>query len=196
MNLLGKILVVLVSLASIMFLGVSIAVFTTHKNWDVTVKDQQAEIQELNAETEKLSEAYKRYVSSLEQEIEAAQQQVIKLENERATLEARNNEVQAELERLRQTRRDLTSEVASVQASITQLIGRNEKPEAEDPKDRPEQLGEIDRLEREIDSNQQAINKAFDRAVAATSELHEAKIKLEIELERNAQLVEQVGGNE
>lgn len=178
MNLLGKILVVLVALASIMFLGVSIAVFTTHKDWETTVKDQQTEIQELNAEKEKLSDAYKRYVSNLQLEIDSAEQQVLKLENERAALATRNQEVQAELDRLKQARRDLTAEVASVQDANKRIAEENQQ------------------LEQNIESNQQAINQAFDSTVAATSDLHEAKVKLEIELERNAQLVEQVGGNQ
>ncbi|MCO6046988.1 hypothetical protein NG895_24070 [Aeoliella sp. ICT_H6.2] len=177
MNLLGKILVVLVTLMSIAFLGVATAVFATHKNWSATMTNQNTQITQLRQDLETLETDYKRLESNLELEIDTAQQQVIKLENERAALANRNAAAQAQIDDLRQQRRDLTTAVASTQAKNKQLAETNAQ------------------LQQDIAGTMQATNAAFDETVRATSQLHEAKMMLETELERNAQLVEQAGGN-
>lgn len=177
MNLLGKILVVLVALMSIAFLGVATAVFATHKNWSATIQEQNTQITELRTNLEELETDYKRVESNLDLELETAQQQVLKLESERVALIKRNAAALAQINDLGQKRRDLTNAVASTQVKNKQLAEENAQ------------------LHEEIASTMQATNAAFDATVEATSQLHEAKMKLEVELERNAQLVEQAGGN-
>lgn len=178
MNLIGKILVVLVMLMSVSFLGVAIVVFSSHTNWKAKIDAQKEQIAELDASLEKLKTQYKVTDSSLQLEIESAEQQVLKLERERVALAARNMNAQAEIDALKQKRRELTADVASTQAAVEQLANENRK------------------LQQDIGSNIEATNSTFTSAVEATSELHEAKMKLETQLERNAQLVEQVGASE
>jgi chromosome segregation ATPase len=178
MNLFGKILVVLVTLLAIGFLAVAITAFTTHKNWHADIVGQNTQITALNAQLERLKSDYKRSEGNLELELESAQNQVIKLENERVALAQRNEQAQSQIDELAQQRRDLTTAVAQVQA-INQRLGE-----------------ENQQLQQTIASTLQATDAAFNETVKSTSELHEAKVMLESQLERNAQLVEQVGGNQ
>lgn len=177
MNLLGKIMVVLVALMSISFLGVATAIFATHKNWSATMQEQNAEITELRADLDTLQTDYKRVERNLALEIETAEQQAVKLERDRVALANRNAAKQAEIENLRQQGRDLTTALAGTQAKNKQLAETNAE------------------LQQDITSTMQATDAAFDATVEATSKLHEAKMMLETELERNAQLIEQAGGN-
>lgn len=178
MNLLGKILVVLVTLLAIGFLAVAITVFTTHKNWHAEIVGQNTRITELNAKLDRLKADYKRSEGNLDMELQTAEQQVIKLENERVALAQRNQQAQEQIDELKQQRRDLTTAVAEVQATNQRLGEENDK------------------LQQDIASTLQVTDTAFNEAVRSTSELHEAKVMLESQLERNAQLVEQVGGNQ
>jgi chromosome segregation ATPase len=177
MNLLGKMLVVVITVMSIAFMGVAIALYSTHNNWKATIDDQQATIADLNADLERLQTAYKQNATNLNLEIETAEQQVRKLERERVAIAGRNEAMRSEIETLKQERRDTTTAIANTQAAIQRLAEENAQ------------------IEQSIARTQVATNTAFDKAVDATSELHEAKIKLETELERNAQLLEQVQGN-
>lgn len=176
MNLIGKILVVIVTVMSIAFLGVAISLYATHNNWKATIEEQTAKIAELNTQLESLQTQYAQYDQNLDLELSAAEQQIRKLERERVALVSRNEEIRAEIENLQQQRRDNTTVIAATQAKNAQLASQN------------------DDLEQDIDRTLTAMNNAFQGAVEATSELHEAKIKLETELERNAQLLEQVEG--
>lgn len=178
MNLFGKILVVLVMLLSVAFLGVAIAVFSSHTNWKAKIDAQKEQITELTADLDTLQTQYKVTDSNLQLEIEAAQHQALKLERERVALAGRNANAQSEIDTLKQERRDLTKAVADTQDTVKQLAGENRK------------------LQQDIESNIEATNTAFTSSVEATSELHEAKMKLETQLERSAQLVEQVGASE
>ena len=177
MNLIGKFLVVLITVMSVAFLGIAISLFSTHHNWKATVDQQKATITELNADREALQTRYRQNVANLDLELDTAEQQVRKLERERVALFTQNESVNSEIDTLKQQRRDTTMAIAQTQTENKTLGERN------------------DSLKQDIATTQTAMNTAFDQAVEATSELHEAKMQLEIELERNAQLLEQVQGN-
>lgn len=177
MNFLGKLLVVLIAVMSIAFLGVAIVLYSTHNNWKVTIDEQQTTIADLSGELETLEKSYTQAARNLDLEIETAEQQVRKLERERVAIAARNEEKRAELETLQQQRRDTTTKIARTQVINRQLAEKNTS------------------LRQDIASTLAATNTAFDKAVEATSDLHDAKIELETELERNAQLLEQLQGN-
>lgn len=177
MNLIGKILVVVITVMSISFMAVAFALYSTHTNWKAKIDDQTSTITELNTELETLETQYKRNVASLKLEIETAEQQVRKLERERVAIVAQNDDMRGKLESLKQDRRDVTAEIAKTQNTNKEIADKNIQ------------------LQQEIAATQTATDAAFTRAVEATSALHEAKMKLESELERNAQLLEQVQGN-
>ncbi len=177
MNFIGKLLVVAITVTSVAFLGVAIVLYSSHHNWKATVDEQKATITSLRAEMGTLETKYKQDVRDLDLEIEAAEYQVRKLERERVALVARNAGAKGEIVSLNQVRRDTIKDIAQTQTRNQAIASRNAE------------------IEQEIQSSQEATNAAFEAAVTATSELHGAKAKLEIELERNAQLLEQTQGN-
>ena len=177
-NFLGKMFAVLVTVMSIVFLGAAIAVFVSHKNWKATIDEQNARIQELQAQQDTFTTQYKLNNANLQLELASAENQIVKLERERVDLMQRNEQVDQQLSDLKQQRRDLTTSIAQTQERNSELVTKN------------------DQLQQDIAATQEAMGTAFDQAVRATSELHDAKLKLETELERNAQLVEQAGGTE
>lgn len=177
-NFLGKMLVVLVAIMSTMFLGVAIAVFSTHKNWDATIKEQDALKKKLNEQQEQFATQYKLNDGNIQIELASAEYQVIKLERERINWVLRNQELEEQLAVLRQNKLDLTNNIDETQQKNKELLTKNQQ------------------LQDEIATTQKSIGVAFDETVRATSELHDAKLKLEVQLERNAQLVEQAGGTE
>lgn len=176
MNLIGKIFVVIILLLSVLFMGLAMAVYATHKNWKATVDAQKTQIQTLTADKQKLQSEYDLTSSELQREIDSAEQQVRKLESERVALNSLNESIQEELGALKQERREATSAVSATQANNERLAKEN--------------MG----LQQEIIAAQQAADEAFKKTVTATSELHDTANKLSSEIERNAQLTEQVAG--
>lgn len=176
MNLLGQIFAVIILVLSCVFMGLAWAVYATHRNWKSEVDAQRANIQQLQAEMDQLDSRYKLVESNLQTEIDTAEQQVRKLESERVALVARNEEIQAQINQLQQERRDATAAVAATQANNERLANENVE------------------LQQEIIAAQEAADQAFQTTVQATSELHDTTVKLESQLEQNAQLTEQVAG--
>jgi len=176
MNLIGKIFVVIILLLSVLFMGLAMAVYATHKNWKATVDNQKAQIQTLTTEKQRLQSAYDLNETELQREIDSAEQQVRKLESERVALNSLNEAIQEELGGLKQERREATAAVAATQANNERLAKENTG------------------LQQEIIAAQEAADAAFQKTVAATSELHDASTKLNNMIERNRQLTEQAAG--
>ncbi len=176
MNLIGKIFVVIIVVLSLLFMGLAMAVYSTHKNWLAAVNDQKDEINMLRSEHEQNTSKYRLAESNFRLEIDSAEQQVRKLESERVALVARNDVIQTEVNELKQANRDATAAVSSTQENNSQLAREN--------------VG----LQTEIISAQEASDAAFAKTLVATSQLHDAAVKLNQEIERNAQLTEQVAG--
>lgn len=176
MNLIGKIFVVIILLLSVLFMGLAMAVYATHKNWKATVDNQKAQIQTLTTNNQRLQSEYDLSVSELQREIDSAEQQVRKLESERVALNSLNEAIQEELGGLKQERREATAAVAATQANNERLAKENTG------------------LQQEIIAAQEAADAAFQKTVAATSALHDASTKLDNMIERNRQLTEQAAG--
>lgn len=174
MNLIGKIFVVIIVVLSVLFMGLSMAVYSTHKNWYAAVQNQRQQLQDLQTELDRLKSQYQLVESNLQLEIDSAQQQIRKLESERVALVARNEDIQTAVNQLKQEQRDATQAVASTQANNAQLAQQNVE------------------LQQNIIAAQEAADRAFSTVVDKTSELHDTATKLNTELERNAQLTQQV----
>ena len=85
MNWLGKVFVVVILIMSLVFMGLSMAVYATHKNWKEVSRRSQTRLDTANAENETAQlTAHNRRVEELEREKNAAEQQVGKLETERS----------------------------------------------------------------------------------------------------------------
>ncbi len=175
MNLIGKIFIVIIVVLSVLFMGLSMAVYSAHKNWPAEVKQAKDELSNVEAELEREKNRYQRLESQLQAEIDTAQQQVRKLESERETLAQRNDEILQEVNKLRAERADATAMVASTQQNNARLADENTG------------------LRVEIRDNQQAKDIAFNKVVETTEALHDTSIKLDSAVERNRQLVTDLG---
>jgi hypothetical protein len=178
MNWLGKVFVVLILIMSLLFMGLAMAVYATHKNWKTVADKLQTDLTAANTANEQLKSAHNRRVEELSAEIESAEQQVRKLETERVTLADLNVQLQTERDQLKQQEREQIASVASTQELNKGLTT------------------EVTGLRQQIRTEQQARDAAVAATLNATEELHRVSGEFETASERNQQLMKQVSGLE
>jgi peptidoglycan hydrolase CwlO-like protein len=178
MNWLGKVFVVLILIMSVLFMGLAMAVYATHKNWKMVAESLQTQLTAAQNQNQQLISAHNRRVEELSAEIEAAEQQVRKLETERVTLADLNVQLQTERDQLRQQERDQIASVAATQELNKGLTT------------------EVTGLRQQIRSEQQARDAAVAATLSATEQLHQISGEYETARERNEQLMKQVSGLE
>jgi hypothetical protein len=176
MNWLGKVFVVVILIMSLVFMGLSMAVYATHKNWKLASESLNSQLTAANAEKAALITAHNRRVEDLEREKTSATQQAVKLEAEKVALDEHNKQTQAELDGLRQNQREHIAAVASTQA-INQTL-----------------TTEVGGLRQRIRDEQQTRDRVFKTALDATEQLHQAAGEYQSARERSEQLIKQVAG--
>src|SRR5688572_24406919 len=179
MNWLGKVFVVLILIMSLVFMGLAMAVYATHKNWKEVIDGPnglKAQLEQENQENEQLKQLHNRREQELTAEKDAAERRLSQLESERDALVARNNEIQTELDQLKQERRDATAAVAATQANNDRLAA------------------DATALRQQVRTEQQARDTAFQATLAATEALHQLRNEYETARERSEQLTKQVAG--
>lgn len=176
MNWLGKVFVVVILIMSLVFMGLSMAVYATHKNWKTETENLAKQLTQARAEKEALITAHNRRVEDLDREKTAATQQAVKLEAERAQLAEHNVAIQTELDGLKQNQRDHIAAVASTQA-INQTLA-----------------GEVGDLRQKIRNEQQTRDRVFKKALDATEELNQAAGDYQKTRERRDELTKEVAG--
>jgi len=160
MNLLGKILTGAIAISAIMLLIVSMMVYSTHKNWKTTADKLKTQLSEARNQNQQLQSRYDSLDSKLKAEVEAAQQDVRKLESERVQLIAQGSILQKQLDRLELEERKNMAAVASTQANNEELTK------------------EVANLRMALRENQQKRDEAFATTIKATDQLHQAKGRL------------------
>jgi len=175
MNFFGKILTGLICIVALFLMWVSIMVYATHKNWKADADALKTQLDQATVTNDQLQSDRRSLESRLTAEIEAAQQEVRKLESERVALMTQNSTIQSVLDQLRQKERANTAAVASTQAN-------NEKLTAE-----------VEILREQIREHQQSRDEAFATMIKATDQLHQAQGELTSVHERNRQLVSDLG---
>jgi hypothetical protein len=178
MNWLGKVFVVVILIMSLVFMGLALAVYATHKNWQQVSVDLKKKLTDAQSENQKLQTEHNRRVEDLEREKTIAEQQVAKLDSERVALTDRYAQAQTELESLRQNQRDHIAAVASTQKINDALAG------------------EVTELRGRIRKTIEDRDSLFKKALDATEELHKAAGEYNTTLERNKQLTKQVAGKD
>jgi hypothetical protein len=178
MNWLGKVFVVVILIMSLVFMGLALAVYATHKNWQQVSVDLKKKLTDSQSENAKLQTEHNRRVEDLEKEKTIAEQQVAKLDSERVSLNERYAQAQTELEGLRQNQRDHIAAVASTQKINEGLAG------------------EVTELRTTIRKTIEARDSLFKKALDSTEELHKAAGEYNTTLERNKQLTKQVAGKD
>ncbi len=174
MNSLGKALTVIIVLASVCLACVSVMVYATHKNWKTEADRLKTQLSTAQNQNQQLETKYLSLDSQLKAEVEAAQQDVRKLESERVQLLAQNTTFQKRLDGLEQEQRKNVAAVASTQSNNEELTR------------------EVADLRTSLRENQQKRDEAFATTVKATDSLHQAQGKLSALMERNGQLTQDV----
>jgi len=174
MNLLGKILTGAIAISAIMLLIVSMMVYATHKNWKTSTDALKLQLETAKSLNSQLDNKYRTLDSQLKAEVEAAQQDVRKLESERVQLIAQSSTMRKELDSLLQDQRRNTAAVASTQANNEDLTN------------------EVASLRIALKENRQKRDESFVTTIKATDALHQAKGKLDALVERNGQLIQEV----
>ena len=176
MNWLGKVFVVVILIMSLVFMGLAMAVYATHKNWKVANENLSKELDQAKAEFSKLESTHNLRVEELEREKTTAVQQATKLEQERVALIDRNLQAQTELDGLRQNQREHIAAVKSTQ-DINQAL-----------------TTDVADLRTRIRDEQQKRDRVFKTALDATEQLHQAASEYERTKEENQQLLSQTAG--
>lgn len=176
MNWLGKVFVVVILIMSLVFMGLALAVYATHKNWQQVSLELNKKLQASQAENSKLQTEHNRRVEDLEREKTIAEQQVAKSEQERVSLAERFAQIQTERDGLVQNQRDHIAAVASTQKINERLAT------------------DVTNLRTEIRGTIEARDRLFKQALDATEELHQAAGKYNSTRELNEQLTKQVSG--
>lgn len=178
MNWIGKVFVVVILILSLVFMGLSMAVYATHKNWKQVADKLNDDLTKAKSKIESDESTHNRKVEELEREKTSAEQQAVKLEAERVSLAERNVQMQTELDGLKQNQRDHIAAVASTQELNKGLAT------------------EVGGLRDTIRKAQLARDSLFKQALDATEELHQAANEYNTTRERNEQLIKQVAGKD
>lgn len=170
MNLVGKIFIVLIFVMCLVWMGFSVAVYATHKNWKEIVEDPENglkfQVDRANEDNEELKDQKAKLESELAAE-KAARRQVL------AKLEMANAELKRQLV---EQERDLNNE----KQKATEALARLRDTEAEIAELRIDILGgtrdgqQVVGYREEIRQAQADRDKYFDELVKATDQLHQA----------------------
>lgn len=177
MNLLGKICVVLILVASLVFMTLSMAVYATHTNWYLAVNRPgglQDQLDEQIAENNRLKDRYNDLQSRLEAETAQLAQQLIKAETARASLEEENIQIDQQLGNLQTQLRTANATVSATQDQNNRLSDR------------------VDTLQQGIREEQTKRDQLFQMAKDATLELQQKLGVLNNLQERLSQILPQL----
>jgi hypothetical protein len=166
MNLVGKIFIVLIFVMSLVWMGFSVAVYATHRNWREIVENDTAtadkplglrhQLQEQEEFNDELKDRLDKASEQLATEQAAKRQALTKLETEKIELERQRDEQAKEIATLVQSETDAVAALKATQEAEAAL------------------RKEVVDLRDQISQAQEDRDKAFDEAVALTDKLHQA----------------------
>ncbi|QDU53982.1 hypothetical protein [Aeoliella mucimassa] len=174
MNLIGKIFVLVIVLMSLLFMTLAMAVYSTHKNWKTAYNQLDAKYKQLDSEYKQANSAAQLTEAQLRGQLDASQSDVGRLQSERQSLIARNEDIQTEINNLKQESRDATAAVASTQANAERLSGENSV------------------LRDNVIAANEAADESFKKTQEATGKLHDAKLELANNIESVSELTAEV----
>ena len=165
MNLVGKIFIVLIFIMSLLWMGFTVAVYATHKNWREYVMNETAgpgkplglmhQVNDAKQRLQEVKEQRERVESELEQEKTFKRQALAKLENENDELQQRLDQREKEYARADQDRREA---VGALEATNQRLKTQTE---------------EIERLRAENRQVQDDRDAKTQQVVELTDRLHQ-----------------------
>jgi peptidoglycan hydrolase CwlO-like protein len=188
MNLVGKIFTVLILVMAMFFLGLTVAVYATHKNWMRVVDNSQPlpgeklglkqELQKAEDRNKELTDAKARLERTQAAELAAAEQVRGKLETENDKLKRERKGLEEDLAKQTQDVRDAVAALNRAQDETTrarkELEGlRTEVRQAQ--KDRDDHFKEVVRVTDEMNQTQNEVSRLKALNTTLTQDLAKAK---------------------
>ena len=174
MNFIGKILVVLIFVMSLVFMSFAVAVYGTHQNWMAEAEKQKNLVDIARNALTKAEEEQKKLEAELTREINAREQALAKLETERNGLAAEREELVKERDALLVKDKEAVAALDTAQQNLARLTK------------------EVMGLRTEIRAVQEERDKTFDRIVERTDQVHQLQGEAKRLAERNIQLAAQM----
>lgn len=182
MNLIGKIFTVAILVMSVVFMGMAMAVYATHRNWRDVVTNPQAtattekplglvyQLEDVKQRNDDLKAQLDKAKEALDSEKNEKRQTLAKLETENDELKRQRDQQEQELAQLRQQVREA---VAAMNATQDTLKGLRT---------------DVETLRTDLEATIKDRREQFDRVVQRTDELHQAVNELKALKERNTTL--------
>lgn len=186
MNFVGKILVVLIFIMSLVFMSFAVMVYATHKNWREVVMRKDGEgkpgeplglklqLEQLKKLNEELQGQLEKLESQKKEEIEVKVQALTKLETERKTLADENAQLVKERDELSDKEKKAVATLDSSSKNLEKLTA------------------EVKGLREEIRKAQEDRDAQFAKVVKLTDEVHKQQQDLGRLQERNQQIAGQI----
>ena len=186
MNYIGRILVALILIMSVVFMTFSIMVYSTHTNWKNVVERKPDEIKgnekpglryqldQLTKENEELNTQLEKLISQHKEEIAAKADAIVKLESQKKAVTDENALLVKERDELSRKEREAVAALDSSSKNLEKLTV------------------EVKGLRDEIRKSQEDRDTQFAKVVKLTDENHKVQQELARTAERRDQLVAQV----
>lgn len=186
MNLLGRIFVVLILVMSLVFLGFSVAVYATHKNWQAVVLRPRDEAKQGQPAGLKFQlEDARAKVTALEDQLKKLQEAT---QTEDQALRTRLGQLETDKTVLQKERDQLLNEQAGLKEGERRAVEAAQvAQELLDAK-----LKEIEQLRTDLAQAYEDRDSRFKESVALTDKLHEAEGQLARLTSNTQMLVRQV----
>ena len=152
MNLIGKILVTLIFVMSLVFLGFAVTVYATHQNWKLKADNFKKEIANLSQQRNDLQTKLDAETKRLQEEIKASQELLAKAQSKR-------DELVKEVAGLQE---GLSKKDEEIRQSLAAAKTANENLAAAD--------GKVEKLREEIQTVRTDRDKNFQEIVRLTAE--------------------------
>lgn len=172
MNLLGRIFIVLILVMSLLFLGFSVAVYATHKNWKAIVLRPREEakqgqpaglkwqLQDERAKVTALQDQLKKLQQATQTEDQALRVRLGQLETDKTVLQKERDQLLNEQAGLKEGERRAVEAAQVAQDTLKT------------------KLEEIDKLRSDLAQAYEDRDSRFKEAVALTDKVHEQETKL------------------
>jgi chemotaxis protein histidine kinase CheA len=193
MNLVGKIFIVLILVMALLWMGFSVAVYATHRNWKEVVENPEAtagkplglklQVDRQKERNEELKAQVTKLTNELAAEKAAKRQSLQKLETEKADLERQRDQREARLTALVKSETDALAELKATQAKEAALrleIAGGPAPDGT----------QVVGLREEIRQARAERDQAVDAAAKQTEQLHQARNEVQALRERLATLTQ------
>jgi len=164
MTFVGKILVVLISLLAMIFLGVSVVVFSTATNWQEATKKERTKVADFQKKNSDIDAQLKQEQANLEKAkadhaaaVKLAETRIETLQNEIKQAQAEVTTAQGALEKLNQSNAVALAEAAQRRTETEQIRGQKSEVEKQANEFKIQQTDLIDKI-RELERQ----NKTLD----------------------------------